>query len=120
MAWTSRKGALLFFKDVQLEYDTTDFQTNYKIKAGGALVLGQEQDGLYSGFSAEQSLRGSLITVNVWSYALPQQQTKRPIKVLLTHKLKSTLFRPARSICLLGQSWPIDLGTVDIFVKVFL
>ena len=66
MTWKNSDGALNFYKDGELKYQTVNFKTNYIIKPEGALVLGQEQDGFFSGFSSNQSLRGSLAGVNVW------------------------------------------------------
>ena len=70
MTWRNSDGALHFYKDGDLQYQTENFKTNYKIKAGGALVLGQEQDGFFSKFEASQSLRGSLAGVNLWDHML--------------------------------------------------
>ena len=70
MTWSNSDGGLNFYKDGQLRYHTTDFKTNYIIKPEGALVLGQEQDGFFSGFDANQSLLGSLTSVSVWDRVL--------------------------------------------------
>ena len=43
----------------------------YTIRAGGSLVLGQEQDSVGGGFDSTQSFQGTLTNVNVWSYVLP-------------------------------------------------
>ena len=44
----------------------------YTIKAGGSLVLCQEQDEAGYDFDEDQSFVGNLARVNVWSYVLPK------------------------------------------------
>ena len=44
----------------------------YTIKAGGSLVLWQEQDEAGYDFDEDQSFVGNLARVNVWSYVLPK------------------------------------------------
>ena len=70
MTWTNSDGALKFFKDGELKYQTKNFKTNYIIKPEGALMLGQEQDKFFGGLDQDQSLRGSLAGVNVWDRVL--------------------------------------------------
>ena len=70
MTWTNSDGALKFFKDGELKYQTKNFKTNYIIKPEGALMLGQEQDKFFGGLDPAQSLRGSLAGVNVWDRVL--------------------------------------------------
>lgn len=70
MIWRNSDGTLRLYRDQDPVYQTDNFKKNYIIKAGGALVLGQEQDGLFSKFDASQSLRRSLASVNVWDHVL--------------------------------------------------
>ena len=70
VTWENVKGEVQFFKDGNLVKSSTDFKKGYTIKGGGSFVLGQEQDGLQQNFETEQSFRGSLTNVNVWSYVL--------------------------------------------------
>ena len=68
--WRNSDGAWHFFLDGQLHHHSINFKNGYTVKAGGSLVLGQEQDGVGSGFDASQCFRGTLVNVNVWSYVL--------------------------------------------------
>lgn len=55
-----------------MEKQETDFKKGYTIKAGGSLVLGQDQDEVCGDFEEDQSFEGNLARVNVWSYVLPK------------------------------------------------
>ena len=71
VTWNNDFGTHQFFKDGAMEKQETDFKKGYTIKAGGSLVLGQEQDKAGYGFDKDQSFVGNLARVNVWSYVLP-------------------------------------------------
>ena len=71
VAWRNSDGAWKFYKDGVLHHHSIYFKRGYRIKAGGSLVLGQEQDGVGRGFVSKQSFIGSLTKVNVWSHLLP-------------------------------------------------
>ena len=51
----------------------SDFQKGYKIRAGGTLVLGQDQDKLTGDFDAEETFVGELSQLNVWDSVLPRR-----------------------------------------------
>ena len=51
----------------------SDFQKGYKIRAGGTLVLGQDQDKLAGDFDAEETFVGELSQLNVWDSVLPKR-----------------------------------------------
>ena len=48
----------------------------FLVLATGIFVLGQEQDGRGSGFSASESFVGRLANVNVWRYVLNKNDIK--------------------------------------------
>ena len=58
-------GAWQFYKDGTLHRHSTGLARGHRIRAGGSLVLGQEQDSAGGGFSSSQSFQGSLTNVNV-------------------------------------------------------
>ena len=70
VTWRNSDGAWKFYKDGVLHHHSINFKRGYTIKAGGSLVLGQEQDGLGTGFDSSQSFLGFLTNVNVWSYVM--------------------------------------------------
>ena len=45
---------------------------NFKITAGGCLVLGQDQDSIGGPFDREQTLHGRLASVNMWDKVLSE------------------------------------------------
>ena len=70
VTWNNDDGTYQFFKDGAMEKQETDFKKGYTIKAGGSLVLGQDQDEVCGDFEEDQSFEGNLARVNVWSYVL--------------------------------------------------
>ena len=68
-----QNGTYQFFKDGAIVKQETDFMKGYTSKAGGSLVLGQEQDNVGGGFAKTQGFRGTMDNVNVWSYVLPKK-----------------------------------------------
>ena len=73
VTWDNENGTYQFFKDGAMEKQGTDFMKGYTIKAGGSLVLGQDQDNVGGGFKSSECFRGTLTNVNVWSYVLPKK-----------------------------------------------
>ena len=82
VSWRSSTGALRAYKDGVMHHHSINFQKGHTIKAGGSSVLGQEQDGLASGFDASQSFQGTLTNVNVWSFVLSTISIKLKSKSL--------------------------------------
>ena len=70
LTWKNYDGSLKLYKDSILSANFTDFKTGYKIRSGGSLVLGQDQDSLAGRFSTDQSFQGLLTNLNVWDYVL--------------------------------------------------
>lgn len=82
VSWKSSTGALKAYKDGVLKHNSINFQRGDTIKKGGSLVLGQEQDGLQSGFTSSQSFQGTMTNVNVWSFVLSSFSIKLQSKSL--------------------------------------
>ena len=73
LTWENTQGVTKLYKDGQFtEQVTNDATKNYKLKAGGFLVLGQEQDSIGGGFDRNQTLHGRLASVNMWDKVLPE------------------------------------------------
>ena len=51
----------------------SEFQKGYKIRAGGTLVLRQDQDKLAGDFDLEETFVGELSQLNVWDRVLPSR-----------------------------------------------
>ena len=61
------------YKDGQFTEQVTNHASkNYVLKAGGFLVLGQEQDSIGGGFDRSQTLHGRLASVNMWDKVLSE------------------------------------------------
>ena len=54
------------------------------IRAGGALVLGQEQDSQGGSFETSQSFIGEMTGVNIWDHVITDQEIMRMSKSCLT------------------------------------
>lgn len=76
VSWRNSYGAWQFYKDGALHRHSRGLARGHTIRAGGSLVLGQEQDSLAGSFESHQSLQGSLTNVNVWSYVLSASTVK--------------------------------------------
>ena len=81
-SWRNSDGELQFYKDGALLKHSKGLHTGHKIRGGGSLMLGQEQD--LTGLDATQSFQGSLTNVNVWSYVLPAYAIKSLSKSCLS------------------------------------
>ena len=58
--------------------------TGHVIRAGGALVLGQDQDSQGGSFDAKQSFIGEMTGVNIWDHVIKDQEIARMSKSCLT------------------------------------
>ena len=71
--WENTKGVAKLYKDGQFTGQDTNYATeNFKITAGGCLVLGQDQDSIGGRFDREQTLHGRLASVNMWDKVLSE------------------------------------------------
>ena len=84
VSWRNSDGVWQFYKDGSLHIHSRGLRRGYTIRAGGSLVLGQEQDSLGGSFDSSQSFQGSLTNVNVWSYVLPASTIKSLSKSCLS------------------------------------
>ena len=73
LTWENTQGVTKLYKDGQFTEQVTKNATkNYVLKAGGFLVLGQEQDSIGGGFDRNQTLHGRLASVNMWDKVLSE------------------------------------------------
>ena len=73
LTWENTQGVAKLYKDGQFTEQVTNIASkNYALKAGGFLVLGQEQDSIGGGFDRNQTLHGRLASVNMWDKVLPE------------------------------------------------
>ena len=73
LTWENTQGVTKLYKDGQFTEQVTNHATkNYTLKAGGFLVLGQEQDSIGGGFDRNQTLHGRLASVNMWDKVLSE------------------------------------------------
>ena len=84
VSWRNSDGAWQFYKDGTLHRHSSGLARGHTIRAGGSLVLGQDQDSVGGGFSSSQSFQGSLTNVNVWSYVLSASSIKNLSKSCLS------------------------------------
>lgn len=76
VSWESSSGSWIFYKDGDLIGEGTNVKRGYTIRAGGTVVLGQEQDSVGGSFDSSQSLQGMLSDVNVWDKVLLNTEIK--------------------------------------------
>ena len=76
LSWERSSGSWKLYKDGEIKQQGTDFQKGFTVRAGGSLVLGQDQDSVGGGFDADQSFKGMLSNVNVWDRKLTDTQIK--------------------------------------------
>ena len=73
LTWENTQGVAKLYKDGQFTEQVTNIASkNYTLKAGGFLVLGQEQDSIGGGFDRNQTLHGRLASVNMWDKVLSE------------------------------------------------
>ena len=73
LTWENNQGVIKLYKDGQFTEQVTNHATkNYTLKAGGFLVLGQEQDSIGGGFDHNQTFHGRLASVNMWDKVLSE------------------------------------------------
>ena len=76
--FSNRLITTIYYNGVKIETDsdTTKFNSN-KIHAGGAFILGQNQDEVGNGFNKHQSLSGEISTLNIWDRLLTDLEVDR-------------------------------------------
>ena len=73
LTWENTQGVTKLYKDGQFTEQVTNHATkNYALKAGGFLVLGQEQDSIGGGFDHNQTFHGRLASFNIWDKVLSE------------------------------------------------
>ena len=77
-SWTNSDGSYQLYKDGEVNYSDTDFQTGYTIKGNGIPIVGQEQDvdsdnNCGDQFDSSQSFQGYITNLNLWSCVLPAE-----------------------------------------------
>ena len=65
--WTSAGGKWSVFKDGVLADSGTNLANGKRVKSGGMIVIGQEQDEQGGKFSAAESFHGRITRLDVWS-----------------------------------------------------
>lgn len=68
--WENSAGLLKFYKDGVLSANETNFKEGHVVRAGGSLMLGQEQDSYGGGLDSAQSFQGFLSNLNMWNYVV--------------------------------------------------
>ena len=73
LTWENTQGVMKLYRDGQFTEQITNHITkNYALKAGGFLVLWQDQDSLGGDFNVKQTLHGRLASVNMWDKVCPK------------------------------------------------
>ncbi|KAJ8254380.1 hypothetical protein COCON_G00209920 [Conger conger] len=70
VSWTLRDGAWRAYQGGRLRGEGEGLSAWHPIRAGGVLVLGQEQDSVGGRFDASQALVGELAQFNLWDRLL--------------------------------------------------
>lgn len=69
-AWDSESGVSTISVNGEAKATQENFKKGVKVRAGGNLVIGQEQDTVGGRFDANQAYVGKLYNINIWDYAL--------------------------------------------------
>ncbi|KAG9329471.1 hypothetical protein JZ751_004564, partial [Albula glossodonta] len=70
VVWSSIEGRFWHYTDRRLTSTGSRFQKGYEVPAGGAVVLGQEQDVVGGGFDEAEAFVGELAGFTMWDRAL--------------------------------------------------
>lgn len=70
VTWSSSDGLYEIFLDGTLYVTGMNLSTGSSILGGGSLTIGQEQDGIGTGFSETESFIGSMTYLDIWNYTL--------------------------------------------------
>ncbi len=73
VTWRGSDGRTQLFKDGALAFTGTA-ASGTSMGAGGAVVLGQDQDGVGTGYDPAQAFQGSMDDVSVYASALPAER----------------------------------------------
>ena len=71
------QGKWEVFKDGRLADTGCGLSEGDRVKKGGLLVIGQEQDEPGGRFSAAESFHGRITRLDIWSRALPHQELRQ-------------------------------------------
>nr|XP_039270429.1 neuronal pentraxin-1-like isoform X1 [Styela clava] len=69
-------GYVKIFIDGSLDKTIARFQKKVVIEGGGVLIIGQEQDGLASGFMQDQSYKGQISNFMMWDRELETREIR--------------------------------------------
>ena len=86
VSWENAGGSMNFYKDGVLLANATSFRTGHVIRAGGSLMLGQEQDSFAGRLDSSQAFQGFLTDLNVWDYVVCQEIISRMSKACSSGK----------------------------------
>ena len=67
VSWDNTAGAYQFYLDGELFGSGDGLATGETVRAGGTLVIGQEQDSVGGGFDIDQQFAGTLYDVRIWN-----------------------------------------------------
>ncbi|KAL5249263.1 hypothetical protein ACHWQZ_G018200 [Mnemiopsis leidyi] len=73
-AWDSESGVATISVNGEVKATKENYQKGEKIRGGGYLVIGQEQDSLGGNFDANQAFVGKIYNLNIWDYGLNSTQ----------------------------------------------
>ncbi|MBN3277583.1 NPTXR protein, partial [Polyodon spathula] len=76
VTWTLRDGEWHAYQDGELRGRGDNLAAWHPIRAGGVLILGQEQDTLGGRFDATQALVGELAQFNLWDRVLTPSEVR--------------------------------------------
>ena len=86
ITWESTAGAWQLYKDGVRKSNGTGLNKGNKIRGGGSLVLGQEQDEVEGDFDDKQSFVGNLSGVNVWDHVISAHNISRMSEACTTEE----------------------------------
>ncbi|OCT85703.1 pentraxin fusion protein [Xenopus laevis] len=70
ITWESSSGTTAFWVDGKMTVRKT-YRQKHRVRPGGTVILGQDQDSQGGRFDSSQSFVGEITDVNLWDYVLP-------------------------------------------------
>ncbi|MFT5701254.1 MAG: putative delta-60 repeat protein [Desulforhopalus sp.] len=66
VSWDSSNGDVMFYVDGEFSEHISGLEAGYTIAGGGVLAIGNDQDGVDTGYKTGQTLYGTLHDVRIW------------------------------------------------------
>ncbi|MCC9598944.1 DUF4347 domain-containing protein [Stieleria sp. JC731] len=104
ISWDNTNGDVQLYIDGQYAETLTGLQAGYTIAGGGELVIGNDQDGVNSGYSTDQAFHGTFYDVRLWN------DIRTEAEISLNYQQKLDLSPAEASTIGLLANWQMELN----------